>query len=344
MVRPSPTLSVMMANYNHARFIPTALDAILSQSFQPTEIVIIDDGSTDDSVQVLERYRNAHPDVIKLILNPKNLGLLPNMQRLSAMAQAEFIVVPAFDDTIRPGFFERSVGLLSKHPSAGLCSTLSAIQDEDGRLTGLVRMPIVLPVEGLLSPVACAEAYERSGNWFMGNTVIFRRQALINAGGYREDLGPYADGFVSLVIALQDGVCFIPEPLAVWRRMDGTFSHVASANLSGTTRVLKRAEHLMRHDYRHLFTPSFIDEWKKEMYFGALSHVAMSGIDGLRQVRAHLAGESAFDGVFFVLARMWPAAARRLIKPYLFVRFRRTHFWTMVKRRMWHLRRSHRPA
>jgi len=55
------TLSVIMSNYNHSRFLPEALDAIVNQSRQPDEFIIIDDASTDNSVEIIQSYASRYP-------------------------------------------------------------------------------------------------------------------------------------------------------------------------------------------------------------------------------------------------------------------------------------------
>src|SRR5258707_12471256 len=71
-----PTLSVVLPNYNHARFIGRALAALLGQERAADEIIVIDDGSTDDSVAVIERIAAAAP-TIRLLRSPSNAALIP---------------------------------------------------------------------------------------------------------------------------------------------------------------------------------------------------------------------------------------------------------------------------
>ena len=76
----SPTLSVVLPNYNHAKFVGRALAALLGQERAADEIIVIDDGSTDDSVAVIERIAAAAP-TIRLLRNPSNIGVIPTLQR-----------------------------------------------------------------------------------------------------------------------------------------------------------------------------------------------------------------------------------------------------------------------
>lgn len=333
-----PSLSVMISNYNHARLIPQALDAILSQSYRPHEIVIIDDASTDDSLAVLDGYQERWPELVRLVKNERNLGVLHNGQTLFSMATGDYVYFAAMDDRILPGFFERSMDMLVRYPDAGVCSALSHIMNESGTVGGLVTLPVVLARSGFLNPSEALTALRQHGNWFQGNTVILRRAALIEADGFRRELGPYCDGFVYLVIALKCGACYIPEPLAIWRRMDGTFSHRANSDLDFVLAVFDHAERLMRSDYRDLFPPDYVDDWKREIYFGVASTFATQTDGGLAQLQRIVPAATAVDRGFYFLARTWPALSRRLAKAYLFTKFRRGHLWRTIGRRLTHAR------
>ncbi len=72
-----PTVSVILPNYNHAHYLPQCLNAMLDQSVKPTEIIVIDDASTDNSIEVISDYVRRDP-VVKLIQNEKNIGNVPS--------------------------------------------------------------------------------------------------------------------------------------------------------------------------------------------------------------------------------------------------------------------------
>ena len=131
-----PTLSVLFPNYNHARFLPESLGAFLAQSYRPVEIIIIDDASTDNSVEVIETFARREPR-LRLIRNERNMGVVPNMNRLVEMASGDYVYLSAADDKVLPGFFEKSMALLSQYPQAGLCSTVGRLIDKDGKDKGI---------------------------------------------------------------------------------------------------------------------------------------------------------------------------------------------------------------
>ena len=72
-----PTLSVVVPNYNHAKYLPACLTAILRESVQPLEVLVLDDVSTDNSVEVIRSFAARHP-LVRLIQNEQNLGVMRN--------------------------------------------------------------------------------------------------------------------------------------------------------------------------------------------------------------------------------------------------------------------------
>jgi len=259
-----PTLSVLMTNYNHARFLPESLGAILNQSFRPKEIIIIDDASTDQSVAIIENFlKNKHP--IRLIRNDKNMGVVCNLNRLLEIASGDYVYFAAADDKVLPGFLEKSLHLLNRYPQAGLCSTQSLMIDAEGKDKGLIVENI--RTGGYLNPKMCLWALNRPLLWIHGNSAIYRRQALIEEGGFKEKLGFYCDGFLHQVLALRYGVCFIPEPLAAWRHLDSGYSVSILANFEQSLEIYQHAGKLMRSTYQDLFPPEYVEKWLRQSFY-----------------------------------------------------------------------------
>jgi glycosyltransferase involved in cell wall biosynthesis len=338
-----PRLSVLMPNYNHARFLPAALDAILAQSYRPLELVIVDDGSTDDSLVVLERYQRQAPELIRVIQNERNLGVLPTLQHLVTTAAGEYVYFAAADDLVLPGFFDRCMTALARNPTAGLCSTLTRTMNESGAVQGVMKTPVVLARDGFLGPGEVLAALRRHGSWFNGNATILRRAALVEAGGFRKELGPYCDGFIYGVIALKHGACFVPEPLTVHRRMEGTYSQRVGVDIDAVLRVLDHAERFMRQEYADLFPPDYVEDWKRDMYFiAALPFATSPESGGLAKLERLVPSTSATDRMFHSLARNWPALARTVARPYLFAKLRHAQIGRVILRRLAHARLSSR--
>src|SRR5262249_38383972 len=114
-----PALSVVLPNYNHAEYLPRALDALLSQAQPPDEIIVVDDCSTDGSRDIVAGYAVRHRS-IRLIHNEKNVGVIPTLSRGLGEARGQFVYFGAADDFVLPGFFAAAISTLQSHPQAGL--------------------------------------------------------------------------------------------------------------------------------------------------------------------------------------------------------------------------------
>jgi len=239
------------------------LDSILNQSYQPLELLLVDDASTDESAKILEDYARRHP-VIKLTLNPHNRGVVVNYVDLLHRARGRYFMGFAADDMLLPGFLEKSMAILSAHPTAGLCSCLSRLISKEGDDLGLF-FPNPFPEirhAHFMDPGRVSRLFVKRGPWIEGNTAIYRTEAMIAAGGYRADLRSFADGFVMQVIALSHGACFVPEPLAAWRRMPEGFSGKTIATPSIACELADRASHYMETEFRALFPPGYVKKWR----------------------------------------------------------------------------------
>ncbi|MCK5852024.1 glycosyltransferase [bacterium] len=242
-----------MSNYNHARFLTEALEAIVGQSRKPDEFLIIDDASTDNSVEIIEQYAKKY-SFIRFFQNKKNVGPVVNARRLMDMCTSDYVYGAAADDKILPGFFEKSMDLLEKHREAALCIALSYLTNENGKIVGrgsigkLSKSPCFLP------PDKCLEKLRKYESWTSsGNMCIYKKNTLMETGGFIPELGAYADGFIRKVLALKYGTCFIPEYLGEWRRMESGYSASASSNISKSLATAKYADTLMRTRYVDLF-------------------------------------------------------------------------------------------
>lgn len=207
---PTADLSVVMANRNHARQLPRALDAVLSQSLPPREVIVLDDASTDDSVRILEGYSHRFP-CVRLVHNESHIGVTATYNRGFALARSRYLLHIAADDYILPGFLAKAMSQFARHPSAGLCVANGSCTDGDDG-------PLVLNDPGwcerptYFSP---DEVCRRLCHSLPVSALIIRRDAALEAGGFLPALAWYSDWFMDLVVAFRFGVIHIPETLGV---------------------------------------------------------------------------------------------------------------------------------
>lgn len=266
-MKPQSSLSVLIPNYNHALCLPESLGAILSQSYCPLEIIVADDASTDNSIEVLESFAKKYK-IIRIVKNKRNLGAVGNANKLLELAKGKYVYFASADDRVIPGFFEQSIKMLEQYPHAGLCSGLAQLMNESGIDKGLYRSRIISAKSSFFPPDQCLKMLQKHGNWMVGCTLIFQRQALLDANGFIADLGPYVDGFSQQVVALRLGACFIPKPLAYWRRTESGYSVTQGRDIEMHLKRIDSMINLMSTTYRELFPYEYIKKYEYECLFG----------------------------------------------------------------------------
>jgi glycosyltransferase involved in cell wall biosynthesis len=260
MAAPLPTYSVVMPNFNHARYLEAALEAHLAQTVPPLEIIVVDDASTDESVAIVERMAVEHSR-LRLIRLARNGGVNAAINRGLREARGDYVCVSAADDLVAASFAARSLEMLARHPTAAFCSCDPAILVAD---TGTVQ-PIPLCLSDrpcLLAPDDVARLLTHNLVSFPSNTSLYRRSALLAIGGFIEDLEWWADGFAYYVLALRYGACYVPEVLGWFRLLPDSYSARGSRDPRAQREVLYRTLDLLQtpafQDVAHLFRASAI--------------------------------------------------------------------------------------
>lgn len=210
------TLSVVLPNYNHAKLIGRALQALTAQEHVPDEIIVVDDGSTDDSVHVIEAF-SANAPAVTLLRNDQNIGVIPTLERGLRATRGTYVYFAAADDFVLPGFFETALQRLEANPDLGLFCGEAILTD------GLTNEPLgVRPAvwprmnPGRVDPTRARRLLETSDNWILTGSSVFRRESVLWAGGFDSKLGPFADGMLGRKLALKFGFFFEPKPVATW--------------------------------------------------------------------------------------------------------------------------------
>ena len=257
-------LSVITPNFNHAHFLPEMVGSILSQSYRDFEYIIIDDCSTDDSVAVIEALA-ATDSRIRFYRNEQNLGVVRTLNRGVSLATGDYVFLPAADDIVLPGLLEKSMALLEKYPQAGICTSLSLAISVDRRDLGVLLVSLHADRPVYLTPQDAARELARRYSWMWGNTAFFRRDALLEIGCFLPELRAFADGFTHYPIALKYGACFIPEPLAAWRRMESGYS--ASISYESAREMYALARQLFQSEFASLIPAAVLRRLEKEWKF-----------------------------------------------------------------------------
>lgn len=171
----TPAVSVVIPCHDYGRYLPQALGSVLAQTFRDWELVIVDDGSTDDSADVARSLIAQHPERRIRLLQQANAGVSAARNTGIAASTGRYILPLDADDVIAPTMLEKTTAVLDSDPAIAIASTdIFAFTDDD------------LPAQVLPMP-----AYSRAlllQRLIMFYCSLFRREAWEAVGGYNEDM------------------------------------------------------------------------------------------------------------------------------------------------------------
>jgi len=206
-----PTVSVLIPSYNHEQWLPHTLDSIIGQTYRDIEVIVVDDGSTDDSLAVAKEYAARHPSFIKVFTHADgaNLGISRTDNEAVRRSNGRYLMSLDSDDVLYEKTIELQVNTLESDPQIGLVYGLADVIDSDGRRissgigndTSFDRMPIEALIQDNVIPAP---------------TVMFRRQCIARLGAYNDNLIS-SDYELWLRISAHYKIKFIDKPLAMWR-------------------------------------------------------------------------------------------------------------------------------
>lgn len=219
----APAVSVLVPVFNGQPFLAECLDSVLAQDFPNFELLISDDGSTDDSPALIERFARRDPRV-RWWRNPRNLGIGGNFNAPLRAARAEYIKYVLQDDKLLdPSALRRLVAALESDPSVSL--VVSAAQLIDGQSRPLrVRKPFGHSGvwEGKPVVVRCLE--ENANLIGEPSLALFRKSQA--ARGFDEDLRQLLDLEMWFHLLEQGRLAYIAEPLCAFRQHPGQQTEV----------------------------------------------------------------------------------------------------------------------
>lgn len=316
-----PTLSVVLPNYNHARYLPRALDALLAQKVPNTEIIVVDDFSLDDSRELIALYAAKNPS-IRLIANHENLGVIATLSIGLRAAKGRFIYFGAADDFVTPGFFDRAVTALEAHPRAGLyCGEAITLDGNSGQPLGV--RPMMRPrfTAGFIEPHQVARLLRGIDNFILTGAAVFRCDAIVWAGGFDERLSSFADGYAARKVALAYGFYYAPLVVLTWCIHHNSVSRKTSTELDRALKVLAAIRDRLSHDlvFPRWYADAFERRWR---FLTCRLAIEMEPVN--RELLLQMGGRRPFDRRIIKLALKisQPSVSRFLLLAWLWLRLR----------------------
>jgi glycosyltransferase involved in cell wall biosynthesis len=239
-----PKVSVVMAVYNGERYLDQAIESILGQSFENFELIIIDDGSTDGTADILEAYDDQR---IVLLKNEENCGLTRSLNRGIKVARGDLIARQDADDYSLTERLELQVDFMAHNPSVGLVGCWSQMVDGCDQHVRTMRF-LTKPEE--------VGAVILSAVPFLHGTFMFRRACLPEiSGGYDERIPVAQDCDLLLRISEKWDLANVPEVMYVHRRHEGAITAKRGQEQLEFLRQAQEAaiENRLRHGWSRAF-------------------------------------------------------------------------------------------
>jgi len=204
------TVSAIIPTYNYARFLRDAIDSVLAQTFPVLEVIVVDDGSTDDTRQVLEAYG----DRIRVI-HQENAGVAAARMTGVSAARGEYLAFLDSDDIWLPQKLEKQIARFEQDPALGLVHCGAEMFDNSSGGT------LSIDLNGMEGWVARELLLLDRGIVGGGSALMVPKRVAEEVGGFDSRLSPSEDWDFSYRVATRYRVAFVPEVLIRYRLHGG---------------------------------------------------------------------------------------------------------------------------
>ena len=243
--RSGPLVSVIIPSYNAELTLREAIGSALQQSYGPIEIIVVDDGSTDQTAAIAEEFVSR--DVRVQLQRRENGGVSAALGAGFAVARGEYVARLDSDDIWHPAKLEQQMKVAAADPAAGFIYCFVRYIDADGRVVQDA------PPQQFPRRALCRGYYESivGGN----SSAIMRRKAVVDAGGCEATYESWEDLILQLRITESHPVAFVPEYLVGYR--------VRGSSLSADPQNMLKSWRRAREELKLLFpnVPRFVHDW-----------------------------------------------------------------------------------
>ncbi len=238
----NPKITVLMSVHKGEKYLREAVDSILNQTFKDFEFLIINDGSTDRTAEILQSYHNSR---IRIINNEKNMGLTKSLNKGLRLAKGEYIARMDADDISYPNRLEVQYEYMEKNPDVGIVGSWNDVIDNVGNRTDFWKCN-----------------YSSEDIYYILNfrnclthcSILFKKELVINNGGYNETIKNAQDYELWSRISKVTKIHQIQKVLVKWRI---TNNSISSKRRSSQTETVKT---VVENNLEHLIDRKIDDE------------------------------------------------------------------------------------
>src|SRR3990167_3648407 len=231
-LQPLPLVSALMTVFNAEKYLSASIESILDQTFSNWEFIIVDDASTDRSLEIMEAYA-AKDRRIRLICNECNKGQTLCLNQGLKEARGRWVARQDADDLSDPTRLEKQLARVTGEPSLALLGTSGFIIDENGRRTGLLDMPLTEELIRWSAPIL---------NPFLHTSVLFQTEVACTLGGYDTQYRIAQDYDLWTRMMAEHCVANLPERLVSYRHLESSLSKVGRSTAFEEAQAISERE------------------------------------------------------------------------------------------------------
>ena len=212
-------ISVALCTYNGEKYIRQKLESILLQTTAVTEIIVVDDCSSDSTLQIVNDMDNLYPGIIKLYSNDRNIGFLKNFEKALIACSGDFIFFSDQDDVWHENKVERVISYLEKSGMWGVFTNGELI-DGDGNMLGRTLFESLDVDKYLSQEVCCPDLFTMlslNSNFVTGATLVITKEAKQVVLPFRVSKNIYHDHFIALKLSAMGKFACLNECLVSYR-------------------------------------------------------------------------------------------------------------------------------
>ncbi len=235
-------VSVIVPAYNVDWCIGRALDSVFAQSFKQFELIVVNDGSTDDIGKVLATYGNS-----VRVLNQENEGMCNARNAGIRIARGDYVAFLDADDYWLPSKLDRQMELMHSQSEIGFCSTAARVEDEKGKCLNIWQCP--QSDIDMLELLFVEKAAVAGGC----SSVLVRKSILDNVGYFDESLNGFEDPDLWIRLAATSNYSCIEEPLVVILRREHSVSSNLEAMRASSLKSIRKNRTLLSPELQGAF-------------------------------------------------------------------------------------------
>jgi len=308
------TLSILVPVFNAGRFLRATLESVAGQVEAADEVIILDNGSTDDTVAIAEAY--ADRPGVRLERNGRNIGAVPNWVRIATLARSDYLMWLPGDDLLTPDCVARWREAVRDHPGIGLFLGGSTVIDERGATLSVPPRPPL--AAGVVPGRALIDWMLANGQPNVVAGTVVRRSEYEGVGGYDQRLRGAIDYDLYIRLAGRGPVFIDPRPNAACRDHADQWSKDVYFRDNNDADVLfdKIAELTFLSEAQVRRYVEGLCDYTRQFYTRPLRD-PRAAVAGIRQEHSRIAERlrrwRASGRPYARYVRLWPRRARSLV-------------------------------